>query len=379
MSTDLPFLPFSKPSIDEATIAAVGEVLRSGWITSGPKVAAFEAQMSAYFGGRPVRTFNSGTCTMEIALRIAGIGPGDEVITTPVSWVATANVIIEVGATPVFADIDPLTRNLDLDKLEAAITPRTRAIIPVYLSGLPLDMDRLYAIADRHQLRVVEDAAQAFGSEWKGRRIGAFGDFVSFSFQANKNITTGEGGALVLNNLEEARLAEKYRLQGVSRSGVDGIDVDVLGGKYNMSDIMAAIGLGQFANVDHITAQRRALARRYYEAFGPQFEAQSGAQLPLQAFDSSNYHLFQIVLPDHGPGTRADFMRAMQERFNIGTGYHYAPIHLFTLYRERGFKEGMFPVAEKVGRLTVTLPMFYAMSVADVERVVAAVKAILIK
>jgi len=383
MTAAPPFLPFSKPTIDEATIAAVGEVLRSGWITSGPKVQAFEAQMSEYFGGRPVRTFNSGTCTMEIALRIAGIGPGDEVITTPVSWVATANVIIEVGATPVFADIDPLTRNLDLDKVEAAITPRTKAIIPVYLSGLPLDMDRLYAVAAKHNLRVVEDAAQAFGSEWKGKRIGAFGDFVSFSFQANKNITTGEGGALVLNNLEEARLAEKYRLQGVSRSGVDGIDVDVLGGKYNMSDIMAAIGLGQFANVDNITAHRRALARRYYEAFGAEFEAQSGAQLPLQAFDSSkgqsNYHLFQIILPDHGPGTRADFMRAMQEQFNIGTGYHYAPIHLFTMYRARGFKEGMFPVAEKIGRLTVTLPMFYAMTLADVDRAVAAVKALLIK
>ncbi len=378
MSTDLPFLPFSKPSIDEATIAAVGEVLRSGWITSGPKVAALEAQLSEYFGGRPVRTFNSGTCTMEIALRIAGIGPGDEVITTPVSWVATANVIIEVGATPVFADIDPLTRNIDLDQLEAAITPRTKAIIPVYLSGLPVDMDRLYAIANQHNLRVVEDAAQAFGSEWQGKRIGSFGDFISFSFQANKNITTGEGGCLVLNNAAEARLAEKYRLQGVTRSGVDGIDVDVLGGKYNMSDIMAAIGLGQFANIEHITAHRRELARHYYQCFGADFEAQSGAQLPLQALDSSNYHLFQIILPDNGPGTRADFMRKMAE-YNIGTGYHYAPIHLFTMYRERGFKEGMFPVSEKIGRLTVTLPMFYAMTKADVERAVAAVKAILIK
>jgi dTDP-4-amino-4,6-dideoxygalactose transaminase len=379
MSADQPFLPFSKPTIDEATITAVGEVLRSGWITSGPKVAAFEAQMSEYFGGRPVRTFNSGTCTMEIALRIAGIGPGDEVITTPVSWVATANVIIEVGATPVFADIDPITRNIDLDKVEAAITPRTKAIIPVYLSGLPVDMDRLYAIAKKHNLRVVEDAAQAFGSEWKGKRIGSFGDFVSFSFQANKNLTTGEGGALVLNNLEEAKLADKYRLQGVTRSGIDGIDVDVLGGKYNMSDIMAAIGLGQFANIEQITAHRRALARRYYEAFGPEFEAQSGAQLPLQAFDSSNYHLFQIILPDNGPSTRADFMTAMKDRFNVGTGYHYSPIHLFSLYRERGFKEGMFPVSEKLGYLTVTLPMFYAMTFADVDRAVAAVKAILIK
>ena len=273
MTSTLPFLPFSKPTIDEATIAAVGEVLRSGWITSGPKVQAFEAQLSEYFGGRPVRTFNSGTCTMEIALRIAGIGPGDEVITTPISWVATANVIIEVGATPVFADIDPVTRNIDLDKLEAAITPRTRAIIPVYLSGLPVDMDRLYAIAEKHNLRVVEDAAQAFGSTWKGKRIGSFGDFVSFSFQANKNITTGEGGCLVLNNLEEARLAEKYRLQGVTRSGVDGIDVDVLGGKYNMSDIMAAIG-GRFAQIDAITAYCRALARHYFAQFCSDFEAE---------------------------------------------------------------------------------------------------------
>ena len=378
MTSALPFLPFSKPTIDEATIAAVGEVLRSGWITSGPKVAAFEAQLSEYFGGRPVRTFNSGTCTMEIALRIAGIGAGDEVITTSISWVATANVIIEVGATPVFADIDPVTRNIDLDKVEAAITPRTKAIIPVYLSGLPVDMDRLYAIAKKYNLRVIEDAAQAFGSEWKGKRIGSFGDFVSFSFQANKNLTTGEGGCLVLNNAEEARLAEKYRLQGVTRTGVDGIDVDVLGGKYNMTDITAAIGLGQFANIEQVTAHRRALARHYFAQFGADFEAQSGAQLPVADFENSNWHLFQIILPDDGPGTRARFMQAMAEQ-QVGTGYHYAPIHLFTMYKERGFKEGMFPVSEKIGRLTVTLPMFYAMTTADVERAVATIKAILIK
>src|SRR6476660_1410524 len=174
MTAELPFLPFSRPTIDADTITAVGDVLRSGWITSGPKNQAFEAQLSEYFGGRPVRTFNSGTCTMEIALRIAGIGPGDEVITTPISWVATANVIIETGATPVFADIDERTRNIDLDKVEAAITPRTRAIIPVYLAGLPVDMDRLYAIAAKYKLRVIEDAAQAIGSSWKGRKIGAF-------------------------------------------------------------------------------------------------------------------------------------------------------------------------------------------------------------
>jgi dTDP-4-amino-4,6-dideoxygalactose transaminase len=379
MTAELPFLPFSRPTIDEDTITAVGEVLRSGWITTGPKNQAFEALLSEYFGGRPVRTFNSGTCTMEIALRIAGVGPGDEVITTPISWPATANVIIEVGATPVFADIDPVTRNIDLDKLEAAITPRTRAIIPVYLSGLPVDMDRMYEIANKHKLRVVEDAAQAIGSLWKGKRIGSFGDFVSFSFQANKNITTGEGGCLVLNDLEEARLAEKYRLQGVTRGGVDGIDVDVLGGKYNMSDIMATIGLGQMKNLDKLTAHRAALARHYFDCFGDDFEEKYGAQLPVKAFGSSNWHLFQIILPDHGPGTRADFMTRMQKEHNIGTGYHYAPIHLFTMYRERGFKEGMFPVSEKIGRLTVTLPMFNAMTIADVERAVAAVKSVLAK
>jgi dTDP-4-amino-4,6-dideoxygalactose transaminase len=379
MTAELPFLPFSRPTIDEETIAAVGEVLRSGWITTGPKNQAFEALLSEYFGGRPVRTFNSGTCTMEIALRIAGIGPGDEVITTPISWVATANVIIEVGATPVFADIDPVTRNIDLDKVEAAITPRTKAIIPVYLSGLPVDMDRLYAIASKHNLRVVEDAAQALGSRWNGKPIGAFGDFVSFSFQANKNITTGEGGCLVLNNAEEARLAEKYRLQGVTRSGVDGIDVDVLGGKYNMSDIMATIGLGQMKNLEKLTAHRAALAQHYFDCFGPDFEEKYGAQLPVKAFGTSNWHLFQIILPDNGPGTRAEFMTRLQKEHNVGTGYHYAPIHLFTMYRERGFKEGQFPVSEKIGRLTVTLPMFNAMTIADVERAVAAVKAVLAK
>jgi dTDP-4-amino-4,6-dideoxygalactose transaminase len=379
MTAELPFLPFSRPTIDEDTIAAVGEVLRSGWITTGPKNQAFEALLSEYFGGRPVRTFNSGTCTMEIALRIAGVKPGDEVITTPNSWVATANVIIEVGATPVFADIDPVTRNIDLDKVEAAITPRTKAIIPVYLSGLPVDMDRLYAIAKKHDLRVVEDAAQALGSQWQGKRIGSFGDFVSFSFQANKNITTGEGGCLVLNNAEEARLAEKYRLQGVTRSGVDGIDVDVLGGKYNMSDIMATIGLGQMKSLASLTAHRAKLAQHYFDCFGPDFEASTGAQLPIKAFGSSNWHLFQIILPDNGPGTRAEFMTRLQKEHNVGTGYHYAPIHLFTMYRERGFREGMFPVAEKIGRLTVTLPMFNAMTIADVERAVKAVKAVLAK
>jgi dTDP-4-amino-4,6-dideoxygalactose transaminase len=374
-SSALPFLPFTRPSIDEATIAAVSNVLRSGWLTSnGPKVRTFESRLSEFFSGRPVRTFNSGTCTMEIALRIAGIGPGDEVITTPNSWVATANVIIEVGATPVFADIDPRTHNIDIDQIAAAISPRTRAVIPVHMCGLPCDMDKLYGMAAKHSLRVVEDAAQAIGSTWKSKRIGAFGDMVSFSFQVNKNIMTGEGGCLVINSAEEAELAERYRLQGVSRHGLDGIDVDVLGGKYNMTEIAAVIGLAQLDHLAAFNAQRRALAQHYFQCFGRDFEANYGAELPIADFAQCNWHMFHIVLPDRI--SRATFMQRMLD-LNIGVGFHYAAIHLFTLYRRRGFKEGMFPVAERVCRQIVTLPLFPAMKNSDVERVVGAVKSIL--
>lgn len=374
MSANQAFLPFTKPTIDEETISAVADVLRSGWLTSGPNVKALEAQLSTYFGGRPVRTFNSGTCTMEIALRIAGIGAGDEVITTPNSWVATANVIIEVGATPVFVDIDPKTHNIDLNKVEAAITPRTKGIIPVHMCGLPCDMDQLYAIAKKHHLRVVEDAAQAIGSTWNGQRIGAFGDFASFSFQVNKNVMTAEGGCLVLNNEDEAKLAEKYRLQGVSRSGLDGIDVDVLGGKYNMTDISAVIGLGQMKRLDEFNAKRKALAHHYFTTFGADFEASTGAELPVADFTNSNWHMFHIVLPERV--NRAEFMQKMLD-LGIGLGYHYRAIHLFALYRERGFTDGMFPIAERVGKQIVTLPLFPTMTENDVERVVSAVKSCL--
>jgi dTDP-4-amino-4,6-dideoxygalactose transaminase len=371
----LPFLPFTRPSIDEATIAGVADVLRSGWLTSnGPKVQAFESRLSEFFSGRPVRTFNSGTCTMEIALRIAGIGPGDEVITTPNSWVATANVIIEVGATPVFADIDPRSHNIDIDQIAAAITPRTRAIIPVHMCGLPCDMDELYGLASKRSLRVIEDAAQAIGSTWKGKRIGAFGDMVSFSFQVNKNVMTGEGGCLVVNTAEEAELAERYRLQGVSRHGLDGIDVDVLGGKYNMTEIAAVMGLAQMGHLAAFNARRLALAQHYFHCFGAEFAAKYGAELPIADFAQCNWHMFHLVLPDRM--SRAEFMQRMLD-VNIGVGFHYAAIHLFTLYRRRGFKKGMFPVAERVCRQIVTLPLFPAMHDSDVERVVGAVKSIL--
>ncbi|CAD6536929.1 UDP-4-amino-4-deoxy-L-arabinose--oxoglutarate aminotransferase [Paraburkholderia hiiakae] len=375
----VPFLPFVRPEIDEETIQGVVDVLRSGWITTGPQNQAFEAALSEYCGGRPVRTFNSGTATLEIGLRIAGVGPGDEVITTPASWVATSNVVYEVGATPVFADIDPITRNIDLDKLEAAITPKTKAIIPVFLSGLPVDMDRLYAIARQHKLRVIEDAAQAFGASWNGKRIGAIGDIVSFSFHANKNLTSIEGGALVLNDEAEAVLAQKYRLQGITRTGFDGMDCDVLGGKYNLTDVAARVGLGQLKHIERFTRQRHALARAYFAGFEGGAAVKLGIGLPLADFTNSNWHMFQITLPlEKLAIDRAGFMGELKER-GIGSGVHYPAIHLFTLYRERGFKAGMFPHAERFGASTVTLPLFTQMTEADVARVCGAVNEICAK
>ncbi len=364
------FLPFTRPSIDEATIAEVVAVLRSGWLTSGPKVQAFEAALSQYCGGRPVRVFNSGTATLEVALRLAGIGSGDEIITTPLTWVATTNVILEVGATPVLVDIDPATRNIDLDRIEAAITPKTKAIIPVDLAGLPVDRDRLYAIANKHKLRVVEDAAQSFGSSWNGRAIGTFGDFVSFSFHANKNITSSEGGALVLPPDVDPALCERMRLQGFQRFPDGGMDVDVLGGKFNLTDIAAAIGLGQLPRLSEFTERRRHLARRYFSTLDPMLNL----GLPLADFENSNWHMFQVTLPEGV--NRGAFIAAMKAH-GIGIGVHYPALHLFTLYRKLGFKEGDFPIAEDIGRRIVTLPLFPAMTDGDTDRVCSAMAEIL--
>ncbi|WP_206952342.1 DegT/DnrJ/EryC1/StrS family aminotransferase [Trinickia acidisoli] len=373
----LPFLPFVRPEIDEETIAGVAEVLRSGWITTGPQNQAFEQQLSAFCGGRPVRTFNSGTATLEVGLRIAGVGAGNEVITTPASWVATANVILEVGATPVFVDIDPVTRNIDLNLLEKAITPRTKAIIPVHLAGLPVDMDRLYDIARAYKLRVIEDAAQAFGSSWRGERVGKLGDIVSFSFHANKNLTSIEGGALVLNNEDEAELARKYRLQGVTRQGYDGMDCDVLGGKYNLTDVAARVGLGQLAHMERFLAQRKKLARAYFAGFEGGTALALGIGLPKADFDNGNWHMFQITLPaERLTIDRAGFMQKLHEDYRIGSGVHYPAMHLFTLYRARGFAPGMFPHAERFGATTLTLPMFTLMTERDVARVCGAVNEI---
>ena len=380
---DNSFIPFTRPSFDQATIDAVGEVLRSGWVTSGPKLAEFESALSDFFGGRPVRCFANGTATMKIALQVAGIGEGDEVITTPISWVATSNVILGVGAKPVFVDIDPITRNLDLSKVAAAITPKTRAIMPVYLAGLPVNMDELYSLAKQHKLRVIEDAAQAIGSTWKGQKIGSIGDLVSFSFQANKNLSTVEGGCLVFNNLDEAKLAEKLRLQGVTRQGMDGMDVDVLGGKDNLTDINAVIGSHQLKQLAQFQTKRAELARHYFATLRQEIKTAGleslNLELPPENFTDTNWHMFQVVLPlNQLQVDRAQVMTELKE-LGIGTGLHYPAINGFSLYKKLGYQVSATPIAERIGKSILTLPLFTGLTQTNVEFISKSLVAILKK
>ena len=368
-----PFLPFTRPDLDDAAIEAAVAVLRSGWITSGPRVVEFETMLSAHHGGRPVRVLNHATAALEIALRVCGIGPGDEVITPALSFVATANVIVRVGARPVFVDVDLDTRNIAVEQIEAAITPRTRALMPVHFAGLPVDMEGLYAIARRHGLRVIEDAAHAIGASWKGRRIGSFGDLVCFSFHANKNITTVEGGAIVGGSESEVAAIERLRFHGLRKFGADQFELSEPSGKANLADLNAAIGLAQLPRLDALNAKRRSLAARYFRLW----RESAPVRLPAQGDDGHAWHLFAPLLPLRALKiSRAAFISAMGAR-GIGVGVHYPAIHLFAAYRDMGYCEGQFVNAERIGRETVTLPLFPNMTMDDVDRVVDAVPAAL--
>jgi dTDP-4-amino-4,6-dideoxygalactose transaminase len=367
-------LPFTRPTLDEETIQGVIEVLRSGWLASGPAVKAFEAALSDYVGGRPVRVLTSATAGLEMALLACGIGPGDEVITPAMSFAATANVIMRSGARPVFVDVENLdTRNIDLDQVEAAISPRTRAIMPVHFAGLPVDMDRLYALAQRHGLRVIEDAALAIGSTWRGKRIGSFGDLACFSFHPNKNITTIEGGAVVGGSPEEVRQLELHRFHGQAKSAADQFDTLLPGGKANLSDVAARVGLSQLPRLEEFNARRRQLVARYFELWG----ASPSVRLPARGDEGHSWNFFAPLLPLASLRiTRLEFIEAMARR-NIGVGVHYPAIHLFSIYRALGYREGQFPNSERIGRETVTLPLFPGMELGDVERVVASVNEVL--
>lgn len=368
-----PFLPFTRPSLDEATIQGVIEVLRSGWLASGANVAAFEAALSHYLGGRSVRVLTSATEALEIALAVCGIGEGDEVITPALSFAATANVIVRRGATPVFVDVELDTRNLDLDEVEAAIGPRTAAILPVHFAGLPADLESLYRLAERHELRVIEDAAHAIGSSCGGRRIGSFGDLACFSFHPNKNITSIEGGAIVGASTEELVLIERNRFHGLVKSAENYSDVQLAGGKSNLSDVAARVGLGQLPHLDEFNAARRELAARYFD----RWRTGCPLQLPARGDEGHSWHIFAPLLPLEAMSiSRVEFMERMRGR-GIGVGVHYPALHTLTAYRSFGYREGMCPNAERIGRETVTLPLFPAMQLTDVDRVVDTVAEIM--
>ncbi|MFM7461524.1 MAG: DegT/DnrJ/EryC1/StrS family aminotransferase [Burkholderiales bacterium] len=379
------FLKFAGPVITDEMADAVRDTLLSGWLTSGPRVAAFEAALSDYHGGRPTRVFTSATAAMEVAFEVCGIGPGDEIITSAMTFFSVGNMIEKTGATTVFVDCDLTTRNINLDQVERAITPHTKAIVPTHMSGLPCEMDRLYNMAQKHGLRVIEDAALAIGSSWQGKRIGAFGDIATFSFHPNKNMTTIEGGAAIFADEAEARRAEVLRFHGISRLADGTRDVTVAGGKFNMSDVSARLGLGQLAMLDTWNAHRRDLAHTYMTLLGP-IADEFGIVLPAPAYPNEptghSWNMYCVLLPFTKPWqsrlTRKQFIDAMHAQ-GIGIGISYEAMHLTSLFRSKGHRDGEHPNAERIARQTVTLPLHAAMTETDVGRVVKALISFLAK
>ncbi|AGL84841.1 MULTISPECIES: UDP-4-amino-4-deoxy-L-arabinose aminotransferase [Pseudomonas] len=370
------FLPFSRPSIGEEEIAAVEQVLRSGWITTGPKNQELEQQFAERVGARHAVALSSATGAMHITLLALGIGPGDEVITPSQTWVSTANMICLLGATPVFVDVDPDTLMSDAATIEAAITPRTKAIIPVHYAGAAFDLDPLYALADKHGIAVIEDAAHAAGTTYRGRAIGARGTAI-FSFHAIKNMTCAEGAMFVS---DDEALANRVRMLKFHGLGVDAYDrlthgrkpqaqVIEPGFKYNLADMNAAIALVQLQRLDEINAKREVLAKAYLQ----RLEGLPVQPLLLPQYPQQHaWHLFILRIDAERCGLdREAFMKGLQEQ-NIGTGIHFIATHLHTYYRQR-FPEVQLPHTEWNSARLCSIPLFPDMTLDDVARVTGAI------
>lgn len=371
------FLPFAKPALSQAAIDEVVECLQSGWITTGPRVKRFEEMLQEYLQAPYVVALATATAGLHLALLSLELQPGDEVITTPYTFVASLNTIVQAGGKPVLVDIEPDTRNIDVNKIEAAITSRTRAIMPVHFAGLPVDLDPIYQLAERYQLRVIEDAAQAIGTHYKGKILGSFGDTQIFSFHPNKNMTTGEGGCIATHNPKLADFAIRMRFHGIdrkdawnrfSKTGSQYYDVVAPGFKYNMMDIQAALGIHQLPELDGFIERRTVLVQRYQEVLSnwPEW------QVPIipKYEHKHSWHLYNPLLTSQAKMSRDEFMQAMKDA-NIGIGYHYQATHLFSFYRnEFGFKPGDFPIAEDVAERIVSLPLFPTMTDAEQDRVI---------
>ena len=371
------FLIFGSPVIGEEEIAEVVDSLRSGWVGTGPKVHRFEQMLSDYVGAPHVRCVSSCTAALILALQVLGIGAGDEVLVPAMTFVASANAIEHAGARPVLIDAVPGTGLIDLDAAEATITPRTRAIMPVHLAGRPVDMDRLNGLRDRHGLLVIEDAAHAIGSEWRGRRIGAFGNVAAFSFYVTKNISTIEGGALVTEDAEIAARVERLALHGLSLgawqrfsdTGFRHYEVVEPGYKYNMTDVQAALGVHQLPRLDGWIDRRAELWDRYDELL---------TGLPLQTPPPPEpgtrhaRHLYQVLVEPGAPLMRDQLLDALAAR-RIGTGVHYRGVHLHPFYRDTyGLDPADFPVATDISERTLSLPLSPKVTEADQDDVVSA-------
>lgn len=373
------FLPFHRPSLGPEEEAAVLETLRSGWLTTGPKTQRFEDEFARYLGTRHALGVTSCTAAMHLGLIALGVGPGDEVITSPITFPATANVIVHVGATPVFVDVEPATLNLDVEQLQARITPRTKAIIPVHFAGQPCRMDELTALARAQGVAIVEDCAHAIEATLHGRHVGTWGDVGAFSFYATKNITTGEGGMLVTANEELADRIGILRLHGISRDawkryGREGFrhwETLSAGFKYNMSDMQAALGLAQLPKIEEFWARRQGIVKTYDDAFAaiPQIQ-----RLVLNGPVRHSHHLYVVVLcTEELSRSRDEILDALQKE-NIGVGVHFRALHLQPFYRERfGFQPGDLPMAEYASERIISLPLYPAMDNRDVEDTIAAV------
>jgi dTDP-4-amino-4,6-dideoxygalactose transaminase len=375
---------FGSPAIGEAEIAEVVATLRSGWLGTGPRVQRFEADFRAYVGCAHAVALNSCTAGLHLALDILGVGPGDEVITTPLTFSATANVIVHVGARPVFADVDPRTMNLNPEAVVQAVTPRTKAILPVHLAGRPCDMDVLLEVAQRHGLAVVEDAAHATEARYRGRPIGSIGDMTAFSFYVTKNLVTGEGGMLTTNNAAWAEEIRLKSLHGISRDawkrysaeGFQPYDTLFPGYKYNMTDLQAALGIHQLARLEANLAVRERHWRQYDEAFTDHPLLTTPA--PPDPRDRHARHLYTVLLDSDRAGmSRNEFIVRLKAE-NIGTGIHFTALHLHSYYAKTfGFTPGEFPAAEFIGDRTVSLPLSAKLTDEDVEDVIAALRRVL--
>lgn len=366
-------LPFTRPTLGEEEFSAVREVLETGWITSGPRVVELEKNLASYIGGGvDVRLFSSATAALEAVLIAADIGPGDEVIVPAMSFVASANVVVRTGATPVFVDVDLHSRNLDVDAVRSAVTERTRAVMPVHFAGMPVDLVPIYELAMRKNLLVLEDAAQAIGTRYQGRQIGSSGNPVSFSFHPNKNMTTIEGGAVASSDPQLIRQLESIRFHGISRNGQGEMQVEAWGGKMNLPDVNATIGLVQLEKLDGFNDKRRQLAERYFR----QLPHHPALVLPSDA-PGHSWHMYCVCLDFESLGMGREAILDVFRSDGIMLGMHYPAMHLFGLYRQYGYKPGDFPVAERIGEQTFTLPLFPGMTTDDVDRVASVFRKLL--